>query len=72
LKSPVADLRNVGGGDAGTIVAAVFLEQFVEGVPWAHIDIAATAFADKETPLGPRGATGFGVRLLVEYLRRLA
>ncbi|HLK11612.1 MAG TPA: leucyl aminopeptidase [Candidatus Binatia bacterium] len=72
LKSPVADLRNIGGGDAGTIVAAVFLQQFVDAVPWAHVDIAATAFAEKDVALGPRGATGFGVRLLVEYLRAFA
>ncbi len=71
LKSPIADLRNVGGGDAGTIIAGLFLAEFVDGVPWAHLDIATTAFAEKEAALGPRGATGYGVRLLVEYLRSL-
>jgi leucyl aminopeptidase len=71
LKSPIADLKNV-GGDAGTITAALFLAEFVDGVPWAHLDIAGPAFADKELPTAPRGATGYGVRLLVEYLRTLA
>src|SRR5262245_35884208 len=70
LKSPVADLKNV-GGDASTIIGALFLGEFVDGIPWAHLDIAGPAFADKELPLAPRGATGYGVRLLVEYLRRL-
>ena len=71
LKSPVADLKNV-GGDASTIIGALFLGEFVDGIPWAHLDIAGPAFADKELPLAPRGATGYGVRLLVEYLRRVA
>jgi leucyl aminopeptidase len=68
LKSSIADLKNV-GGDAGTIIGALFLSEFVDGVPWAHLDIAGPAFADKDLPLAPRGATGYGVRLLVEYLR---
>jgi leucyl aminopeptidase len=72
LKSGIADLRNVGGGDAGTILGALFLGEFVDGVPWAHLDIAGAAFADKELPLAPRGATGYGLRLLVEYLRSVA
>lgn len=73
LKSSVADLKNVGGGgEGGTIVAALFLGEFVDGVPWAHLDIAGPAFAEKEQAIAPRGATGYGVRLLVEYLRGLA
>jgi leucyl aminopeptidase len=71
LKSSIADLKNV-GGDASTIVAALFLAEFVNGVPWAHLDIAGPAFADKDLALSPRGATGYGVRLLVEYLRTVA
>jgi leucyl aminopeptidase len=70
LKSGVADLKNV-GGDAGTIVAGLFLQEFVDGVPWAHLDIAGPAFADKDLSLAPRGATGFGVRLLVRWLESL-
>src|SRR6266705_3170222 len=71
LKSPIADLKNV-GGEAGTITAGLFLEEFVDGVPWAHLDIAGPAFTEKDLPHAPRGATGFGVRLLVRCLQRLA
>jgi leucyl aminopeptidase len=71
IKSSVADLKNV-GGDAGTITAALFLQEFVDGVPWAHLDIAGPAFTEKDLPHAPRGATGYGVRLLVEWLRGLA
>src|SRR6266566_2854129 len=65
------DLKNV-GGEAGTITAGLFLEEFVDGVPWAHLDIAGPAFTEKDLPHAPRGGTGFGVRLLVRYLRDLA
>src|SRR5207247_9079315 len=71
LKSRIADLQNV-GGEAGTITAGLFLEEFVDGVPWAHLDIAGPAFTEKDLPHAPRGGTGFGVRLLVRYLRDLA
>jgi len=69
LKSPVADLKNVGGGEAGSIVAGLFLQEFVDGVPWAHLDIAGPAFTEKDLPHAPRGGTGYGVRLLLRYLR---
>jgi leucyl aminopeptidase len=73
IKGAVADLRNVGQGpEAGTIVAGLFLEHFVDGAPWAHLDIAGPAFAEKDWPECPRGGSGFGVRLLVEYLRGVA
>ncbi|HWP67215.1 MAG TPA: leucyl aminopeptidase [Candidatus Limnocylindria bacterium] len=73
LKSAVADLKNVGGGpEGGTIIGALFLREFVDGVPWAHLDIAGPAFADRDWPEVPKGGTGFGVRLLVAYLRSLA
>jgi leucyl aminopeptidase len=71
LKSGVADLKNV-GGEAGTIIAGLFLQEFVDGVPWAHLDIAGPAFAEKDVALTPRGGTGFGVRLLVRWLERVA
>ncbi|HUE29722.1 MAG TPA: leucyl aminopeptidase [Verrucomicrobiae bacterium] len=70
LKSPIADLKNV-GGEAGTITAGLFLEEFVDGVPWAHLDIAGPAFTEKDLPHAPRGGTGFGVRVLVRYLSDL-
>jgi leucyl aminopeptidase len=71
LKSTVADLKNVGGGDAGAIVGGLFLAEFVGGTPWAHLDIAGPAYADKELPHAPRGGTGYGVRLLLRWLRDL-
>jgi leucyl aminopeptidase len=71
LKSSVADLKNVGGGFAGAITAGLFLQEFVEGAAWAHLDIAGPAFADKDWPYCPRGGTGFGVRTLIRYLMSL-
>jgi leucyl aminopeptidase len=71
LKSEWADMRNTGGRNAGTINGAVFLKQFVpDGVPWAHIDFAAVAHMEKEQAGWPAGATGFGVALCVEFLKR--
>jgi leucyl aminopeptidase len=73
LESDVADLKNVGGRAASSITAGFFLSKFVpDGVTWAHIDIAGLALSDKPKPLGPKGATGFGVRLLVATLRELS
>jgi leucyl aminopeptidase len=71
LKSSVADLKNVGGGFAGAITAGLFLQEFVEGAAWAHLDIAGPAFADKDSSYCPRGGTGFGVRTLIRYLMSL-
>ncbi|MBI2962451.1 MAG: leucyl aminopeptidase [Deltaproteobacteria bacterium] len=71
LKSSVADLKNVGGGFAGAITAGLFLQEFVNGAQWAHLDIAGPAFADKDRPYCPKGGTGFGVRTLVRYLMSL-
>ena len=71
LKSDVADMKNVGDRSAGAIVGAMFLKQFVpEQIPWAHLDIAGTAWTDKDTGFSPKGATGFGVRTLFEIARR--
>ncbi len=72
IKSPVADLKNIGGGNAGSITAALFLQEFVAGRPWVHMDIAGPAFTDKELPYAPKGGTGFGVRILLRYLAELA
>ncbi len=68
MKSGVADLVNSGGRPAGTIAASAFLENFVGDWPWAHIDIAYVDFEPKGRPYIPKGATGIGVRLLVEVL----
>ena len=71
IRSEVGDWKNTGGRDGGAITAAAFLWCFVDKTPWAHLDIAGTAWVDKPTPYQPRGATGVGVRLLVEWLRSL-
>ena len=69
LKSDVADIKNVTDtGQAGTITAAKFLEEFAQGMPWAHLDIAGTAWADREKPYIPKGAVGLGVRLLIQLM----
>lgn len=70
IKGDFADIKNTGGRPAGTITAAAFLKQFAEKCPWAHLDIASTAWAEKSSPGTPKGGTGVGVRLLFEYLRR--
>lgn len=65
INSQIADMQNIGTDrEAGSITAAQFLERFVNKVPWAHLDIAGTAWSKKERPTCPKGATGFGVRLL--------
>lgn len=71
-KSEVADIKNVGGRGAGTITGALFVGEFAEGVPWAHLDIAGTAWTTKETSLFGKGATGVGVRTLVALVERLS
>jgi leucyl aminopeptidase len=72
LKSDYADLKNSGGRDGGAITAAAFLQEFVDGSPWAHLDIAGTAWRTRPSSEGGVGATGAGVRLILEYLRRQA
>ena len=70
MRSQIADLKNVSGSrDAGASTAAAFLSRFVGDTPWAHLDIAGTAYTAKAGPTQPYGATGFGVRLLVELLQ---
>ena len=84
IKSDIADMKNVGGRQGGSITAAQFLQRFVGNgkngqdgtedgdataaakprLPWAHLDIAGTAWTTKDLPSVPKGATGFGVRLL--------
>jgi len=73
LKSPIADIKNVAKTRAGgAITGALFLKPFVpENIPWAHIDIGGTAWDEKNSPFCPEGGTGFGVRLILEYLQSL-
>lgn len=70
LESPIADLKNVGGRGGGTITAGLFLQHFVGEIPWAHLDIAGTAYLDKPLRYQPAHATGVGVRLLIDFLER--
>ena len=68
LESRIADMKNIGGRWGGSITAACFIERFVDGVPWAHIDIAGMAWAAKGRPTVPAGGTGYGVRLLTRLV----
>lgn len=68
LDSEVADMKNVGEVNAGQITAALFLEEFVAGIPWAHIDIAGTSRVERDKTWRSKGATGYGTRLLIELL----
>ncbi len=69
IKGDFGDIKNTGGRPAGTITAAAFLKHFAEDYSWAHLDIAGTAWSDKSCPGTPKGGTGVGVRVLIEYLR---
>ena len=64
LTSDAADMKNIGGRDAGSITAAQFLQRFVNDVPWAHLDIAGVTWSKKDKPTVPKGGTGFGVQML--------
>ena len=66
LKSEIADFTNTGGRAAGSITAALFLKEFTGGLPWVHMDIAGTAWAEEAKPFMPKGATGVAVRTLAE------
>jgi leucyl aminopeptidase len=66
IKSEIADMTNTGGRPAGAITAALFLKEFTGGLPWAHLDIAGTAWADEARPYQPKGPNGVGVRTITE------
>ncbi len=73
LDSSVADVRNTGKkNEAGAIVAGLFLRKFVDDCPWAHLDIAGTAWRDEESDYRPEGGVGFGVRTLLDYVQHRA
>jgi leucyl aminopeptidase len=69
LKSDIADLKNTGGKSGSLLSSAYFLSEFAGKTPWVHLDIAGTAWAEKERPYIPKGASGIGVRLLVTLLK---
>ena len=68
MKSPIADLKNIGGASAGMITAGMFLEHFVEA-PYIHLDIAGPAWLDSTNAYRTRGGTGTGVRMLYHFLK---
>ncbi|MBB3174212.1 leucyl aminopeptidase [Endobacter medicaginis] len=68
IRSDIADMKNIGGRPGGAITAAQFLKRFVRSTPWAHLDIAGTAWGNKDVATAPKGATGFGVRLLDRFV----
>jgi leucyl aminopeptidase len=72
IKGDDSDLKNSGGRSAHAIIGGMFLKQFVtDKTPWAHLDIAGVGDIEKDTPLCPKGGTGFGIRLLIDYLENL-
>lgn len=70
IKSEIADIKNIGGRKAGTITAAAFLKEFADGVAWAHLDIAGTAWGDEAKPYRAKGPTGIAVRTLINMVDR--
>ena len=71
IDSDIADLNNLGGEQPGAITAALFLDEFVAGIPWAHIDIAGPMKSDADESWRPKGATGYGARLLIDLAHEL-
>lgn len=72
IKSDIADMKNSGGREAGTISAAYFLSKFVGDTPWCHLDVAGAAWAERDKPYLPKGPTGAPVRMVIEALRNWA
>jgi len=69
IDSKFADMKNTGGRHAGSITAAQLLQRFVNDVPWAHLDIAGVNWADRPDAITPKGASGWGVRILDDMVR---
>ena len=72
IESTVADVKNIGQRWGGAISAALFLKEFVGEIPWAHLDVAGTAFADRQTDYWPRGGTGSPARTIIRYIESQA
>jgi leucyl aminopeptidase len=69
IRSKIADMKNIGGANSGSITAAQFLKRFVGETPWAHLDIAGTAMGSVQDEINQSWGSGFGVRLLDELVR---
>jgi leucyl aminopeptidase len=72
LRSDVADMKNSAGREAGTIAGAMFLGKFAGNLKWCHLDVAGTAWNDRDKPYAPKGSAGIGVRLFVEFVETMA
>jgi leucyl aminopeptidase len=72
LKSDIADIKNVGSRTGSLAVSGYFLSQFADQTPWVHLDIAGTAWVEKDRPYIPKGASGVGVRLILNMIARIA
>lgn len=72
LKSDIADIKNVGGRMGSLMASAYFLYEFAEQTPWVHLDIAGTAWVEKDRPYIPKGASGIGLRLILNLIERIA
>ncbi len=72
LKSDVADIKNTGGKNGSLVTAAYFLNEFAEKTPWVHLDIAGTAWVEKDKPYIPKGASGIGVRLILDFIKEMS
>jgi len=71
IKSDIADIKNIGGGrKAGTIIGAVFIQEFIKNAKWAHLDIAGTAWADDAKPHRSKGPTAIAVRTLLKLVEK--
>jgi len=71
IKSDIADIKNTGGKNGSLVTAAYFLYEFAEKTPWVHLDIAGTAWVEKDKPYIPKGASGIGVRLIMDLIKHL-
>ncbi|MBI5102540.1 MAG: leucyl aminopeptidase [Nitrospirae bacterium] len=71
LKSDIADIKNIGGRTGSLVTSAKFLSEFAGETPWVHLDIAGTAWTEKDRPYTPKGASGIGVRLLFDVIRKI-
>jgi len=72
MRGDASDLKNAAGREGGACLAAAFMKHFAKGMHWAHLDIASRAWTSADRPHEPKGPTGFGVRLLLEWLTRRA
>jgi leucyl aminopeptidase len=70
LKSVIADLKNTGGKRGSLVSSGMFLSEFAGNIPWVHLDIAGTSWVEKEKPYRPKGASGIGVRLLLDFIKK--